>query len=1687
MACRIQIENSLKNELQTRIVAEGIDVARLDVAQKKADAINKEYGHTIIRVREGDTTNKIGITIPKEWIDQQQDYWETIEEEEARGVQVEDAERAGVEYSDRYMFQQEEGIAPASPEIIKQMKVVAEKMGISIQKMSDYLKGNPEIQSTGINALADLTRKTIAIAEGKEDVALTEEVVHIATTMIEQVNPKMITEMLSKIGNFDIYKQTLSQYRNNKNYQLSNGKPDIRKIKKEAVDKLITELIVNENTGDEYFPELADEESRSLVRRWWGKLMDEIRALYKKAGIDIFREAAGVIVRGEVENVEIEGETFFQLSDVQKDLQQKLLATDENIRKVETEEKADPLLMDESEATNWYERQKDDGTWVKVKKRVTDRVKQWYRNKFGNKEFTPEEKAINEFKREHGVTYHGFFEEIHGRYFNPDGTRKTKVDRRPFIKDPIEERIYVKLEQYFVELVDSFSKDGKQPLVFAEKVIYDAKEDEAGTIDLMIVEEDGKVNIFDWKFMSVSAGAEDVAWYKKGAYNVQLGRYKNILKNVYGVKSIGMNRAIPIIMDIKRQNFKDKKSPLKITGIKIGSVNAQEIEDLTLVPVSEETEFTGEQKLDKLIKKLNDVLRQVGKQEVTTEEEKEFKSDRLNALQKAVRMLQSQSVINPLIEVIQDTRTEGTMIMDDYNQIYKGKDSKSSEFSKQQLSDFAEQMAEYLDAAEVFANITSYIEDLIFKPVMLEEAKTPEEVADAKARKKLLEDIRQEQAIIKSAQEEIQEIRGEFVDKFVGQRNNIIGLLLPEATVKWLTRTYSTASEIPLQSVKLLQKLVENAEGLASRTALKEINSIMELRKRLVEKGNVREQIKKIQQKNQDNKLVNKLIHKYSRDFYDQVEENAKEGNRDKKWLKDNIDVEEYKKEAFEIMNRKIEHLKRKYADNDELREKLILDEKKKWDIDRFDFNGWNNYVIKRHPLTKWYSEEYKEIMKDQDLLDLYNLITKINNRARDVGYIQNKVATTFLPFVRKSLAEQLSWSMDISAIKNWSNSLKIDASTVGQGKINELNQQLEYGLPKYFTYDFTRTEEGENDYSDVSEDLFKNLIMYTSHVEKYVYMSEIEGQIKAIKDVEKFKEHHLVSNRGGGIAFNEEGEPETEKGNEENARLYDEFMRGIFYEQKMPLTTDDMPISLGVMEYMKRAINKVAGHQVFTPKDKPSAISLVKAMDMANRAFSIKTLGFELPSGMVNAFGGIIQTLTQAGQYFKQGEFLANVGKLIKNEFINDDEREMFIQLIDNFMPLKEDPSYELMKKAGLSTLTRTNFSDLLMVFMRKPELHLEKSIFLTLLDNMMVENGKIISIREYVKKKNSDRYNSAGQYKESKLKIEEEVNELKKTRSISAIKKLEDGKLVIPGLDLSNAEELQRLTTLARRISRNATGGTSESDRNRASMDIWLRSMMVFKNWIPKLVQTRFKSLQQVSDDFSVIINEDGLSEGDKYDIGRIRLWFYTMGTSVRDRSMNVRNIILMNDKGLEVLDKMYSDMAESYYQRTGKQFTMSRDDFYDMVRNNLSNQMKELGLLLSLFGAGMAMGMMEPPEDADKSTKNAYRFMQKVVDKFVNELSFFYNPLEFQRLLSGSAFPAIGILNDIEKFFTHVTMEWTGYDITNPTLSMDEVREKAQPIKYMMRMFPVTKSAVTYGAMLSSDFAKEFDVTIPKTARR
>lgn len=1610
--------------------------------------------------------------------------------------------------SEPMMQLEEMPMSTASESTIAKVKEVLKKMGVNIQELATYAK-KAGLDLSGVNAVADIAAKLIAIAQGKENVALTEEMVHIATAILEQKNPNLVTQMISKIERFKIYKQTFKAYKNNPAYQLPNGKPDIRKIKKEAVDKLISELIVNSNEGTTEYPELREEENRSIIRQWWNNIIDWFRGMSKDSNIDIFEEAASTIMSGELtsEGVDLNRyERFFQVATptkAQDVVRQRIANTKNNdLKKVEDKTvEINPLLADTEEASNYYERKQPDGTWKRVTKRVTDRVKSWYRKRFGDKEFTKEEKEFNEFKRQYGVKGHAFFEEIHGRYYNTDassslyGTRKLNPDPRPLIKDPTDKEIYRKLEKYYTDLIAKFSEGGKNPLVFSEVMLYDPKENEAGTIDILIVEESGKGNIVDWKFMTVSEHSNDVPWYKQGAYNVQLGRYKDILKQNYGVKEIGMNRAVPILMEIQNINPRNPKSKRIVKGIAIGSVDTTQIEDLRLLPVSEETESTGYPMLDELIRQLNAVYKQVSKKVVTEDEEREYKNERLNILKMAIRAIQGKDDIAPLVNVIQLMRQQGDELLEDYETIYKNRKANSQDLTDEKLSEYAANLREYVAFSEVFGRVDDMIGDLVYTKEMEKDAVTEEEKEDVAFRKELLNNIISEARQIRLSSKEVKKISGEFADKFIGLRNLVQGLLKPEAIVKGLSSTFRGISELPMASLQILFKLVTNAKNKASKDALTRVERIMNIRQKLVARGgDTRKLIQEIYQKDEKGNVVNKLIYKFKKEFYDEVKNNAVEGKRSKKWLLDNINVDEYKKEAAEMLRKREERLRKTYPENEDLLERMIEEERRKWDISHPNFSGWSNPIIKRHPKNDWLSEEYKKIQKDPDLLELFNFITEMNSEAKSIGYISNKLATSFLPFVRKSMAESLAWDFDLSAVMNFGNSLTLNPED--SGKLNEITGELENGIPKYYTYDFTRKEDGTNDYSEVSEDLFKNMIMYVNHVQKYKYLTQVEDQIKLVKDIETFK-GYLATNSEGNVEYDINDKQlvmaEGKASSESNAKLFNDFLRALLYEEKYPLSDSDTPLGVGkTLDFMKKAINKVAGKEVFKDTDKPTAISLVKSMEALNKGFQLKTLGFEFISGAVNAFGGNVQIAAQSGNYFKSREVLANEMKLIGNRFKNDDERKMFLQLVDTFMPLKDDPTYDKLQKSGLTLATQMNIVDYLMVFMREPEQHLEKSVFLTLLDNTMVENGRLVNIREYVKNKYKDRGKSAASYREASKKIDEEIEQLKKTRSISNTKKLEDGKLVIPGLDLNNINEIQRLTNLTRRISRNATGGMSDTDVNRMGMSIWTKSMMVFKGWIPKLVDTRFGEFRQISDDFStelVETDEGMMTIGEKYDIGRLRLFANFLSINIFKTAKQLHDVISVTDEGIELIDKLYNKYAEEYKQKTGKDLTMSKEDFIDMVRINLRNQVKELAMLVSLFGAALSLGLIAPDDDDDndKASRNFHRFAQRVVDKFVGELSFFYNPVEFQKILSGSAFPALGLVSDITRFFSHFAMETTGIDITDLEKSSEEVQKKAQPVKNLMKMFPFTKSLVTYLAIMDAEFAKEYDVTIQKESRR
>lgn len=1691
MPCKIEIKNNLTRNVETRSNP-GFNMS-LANAKKLASEINDDYKAPVVEFfSEADTVSR-RIDIPNTLVDLYYNHELEIETEEARVAQMDDAVRAGVEYGEDYLFlqQEESALSVASPETLQKVKEVLKKMGVDIQSLTEYAKQLP-VQVSGVNAVADLVRGVIAVAEGKEDVALTEEMVHIATAILEQKNPTLVTEMISKIDRFKIYKETLEQYKNNKAYQLPNGKPDIRKIKKEAVDKLIAELIINGNTGDGSFPELASEENRSIVRRWWNAITDFFRRMYKSSNIEIFEEVAAQIIEGGVEGQVtdiVEGDVFFQLAEptkAQKEIQRRIFETSEVLRKGPVDTETDVLTLGDSDASNFYEYKQPDGTWKRVIKRVTDRVKRYYKDRFGDTAFTKEEKAFNEFKRTLGVKYHGYFEEIHDRFFNKDGTRKATPDPRPDILDRVDSEVYSKLENYYTNLIESRSKGGKNILVFSEVKVYDPREKEAGTIDLLIVDEDGTGNIFDWKFMSVGEGQRDVQWYKQEAYNIQLRRYRDMLLSNYGVKKINMNRAVPILFQIKPADKKVEGSEPTLTGINVGSVDTTKIEDLKLIPISERTESTGFESLDKFIGELNAILNRISDRKTTSDEEREFKRERLNIVREAIRVAQGTMNIKPVIDVVLVMIKEGENLISEYNVTYKNADPRSNEFTNKQLSEFSSELRDFLAIGEVFGRIDDTIGDLIYSDTMDTSDMSEEEISD---RMELLDDLREKSRNIRKYREQIFDIAGKFADKYMGLRNLISGLLEPEAVVKGLGSFFRSVSEIPLASVQILNKLTENAKMRATDVAKDEVDELMKIREKLAARGgDLRQLVKKIYRKDNKGAIVNELIYKYSREFEEGVKNNALEENRSKQWLKDNIDIEAYSKEAGALIEKRVNQIKKDYANNEELRDRLILQERQKFDISRADFNGWSNYIIMRHPLKKWLSEEYKDLEKDKELLDLYNFITKINEEASDAGYLTNQGISTFLPWVRKSMAESLAWDFSLSTIMNFSKKLSLRADDVGWGSIDALTNEVQNAIPKYYTTDFTSLPGGEVDTSEVSEDLFANMVLYIGHMNKYKYLSQVEGQIQLIKDIETFKKYHLRTSKNGDVVF-ENGSPEKEKGNEENAKIYDQFMRSVLYDQKYPLDDTDTTISTGVVDYFKKAVNKTAknfgGKEIFTISDEPSSISLVKSMETMNRYFQLKALGLEFVSGAVNWFGTNVQLAAQSGTYFTRGEVLSKQFKILGNK-LNKNEQDIFIQLMNTFMPLREDPNYESFKKAGMSEFTKRNFGDILMFFMRKPEQFTEKAVFMTLLDNVMVENGKFENIRKVVKSKYDQELNtaSATRIKEITELIENEVKQLKKEKSVGSTMKIEDGKLVIPGFDLNNREEIQRLTKLTRGISTNATGGINSQNTSRAQMNIWFKSAMVFKSWIPGLAFTRFDHLRKISDDFSVTVNEDGTTEGERYDIGRLRLFFYVFGTSIAQQSMNITNIIQLNEKGVIELDRMFEKFSDDYFKRTGQTLNMTRGEFIDLIRTNLRNQVNEFAITLSLIALSWSMGMIAPDDEEDRATKNLFRYSQRVLDKFVSELTFFVNPIEFQGILEGNLIPAIGVVTDATRFVNHLTKQITGFDVSDPTKSFEEVQKDAQPIKNLAKMFPVSKSLINYWAMFDEEFAKEYDITIPKT---
>ncbi len=1508
----------------------------------------------------------------------------------------------------------------ASPKTIAMVKDFLTRIGVDVKQMDKVVVNGVKVDANGA---ALITQKLVQVVEGKEEVALTEEAMHFAVEIIQQLDPKLFNKLLKEINSYNILNDVFREYGSDPNYQTADGKPDVLKLKKEAIAKVLTETVINKNEGLTEKPELI-----AKAESWWQTIVNALKSLFQKSGFD---QAAMQVLSGEFVG------TVDELRDSENDVY---------LQKDKQQQIYDSIMDLKAKVVK-----KDDGYYVdgvKVLRRVTDLVSDWYDRRFKANDLTKSEfaKAVDDLKAEKGTAGHADIEHAFELFVDADGfLRPEPLNDDGYVSqlDPNDRTMYETLKANLKERLNSFPKENGGTRFMSEAIVYDPKRNLAGTIDFLAIEPDGKTNILDWKFMDLNVDKyEDIPWYKVNAWRVQMEQYKAILQNTYNVnpQDFKQTRMIPIKAFYSQGNAKTGDLP-KLQSIKIGDVSVKAIQDDYLIPVGLEGEKTGNKKIDDLIEKLNSVYKQISEKKALPSE-KLSKAEQLNALFTAIRQLQMKGNVKPLLYQAKVLNKQIKTIIDNYKTNWAGKDPKS--FSDADMNAFQEEIETAQDALATYTKLDSELRFLFLGDLSEEDKKLKEELRDT------ADDAR-------DLESDLTTVAEEFYDEIIAGSVGVTNLLSPEKIIKGITRFFSSTTTIQLKGVEVLFKKANKAFGLASMDTLTETKRLQDYKeaydKLAASKGltikNYFDLIKK--------KDSNELIDEFNPEFYKELR--TKINDKDYAWIRENVDAQEFKKFLDEKLEEEYKRIddKARVGTDEEINSAIVReknDAKRKYDASTSESIGWLQYdLVKKFPdRSKWESKEWKELHKPDNkaALDFYNYIIEKNNEYKEIGYINKAEARTFLPYVRKGLMEKLIFGGNISLGEQFLRSISIDEGDIGFGKVNPLTGKPIDTIPTYFT----REIEGE-----VSTDLFRTMALYNEMAIKYKYLSNIEAQARGLVRIERNKK--AIATSVFGKTEYKDGVLQYTPDNNENTKLVEDMVKAIIYGQKY-LQSDSFDQLLGKFGKFGEKINNKIGYKIFPENLEGRQISINKVIDQLNNTFQLKALGLNVLSATSNLFGGTAQSIINSGKYFTPDEFVGTELWLAAGKMNGEDKKTM-IGALEYFLPLTDNYNKEIAKKLSLSKLSQENIQEFLMVLMRNSDLHVQTVNFFSFLKNSIVEDGKIVNAREFLRAtpEYANRYQgTTEQRKALEQKFEEDVKKLVEEKGVLKLGSVVNNEFVIPGVDRKSDSVLD-VRRKVQSLTKDALGSLSEDDIRLINMSIYGKSFMMFKNWIPRLVDVRAGNLKYNS-------------ASDAYEWGRMRMVFRVMSEDVLGSLTNLTNSLQANDKGVEFMRTLFEKKKADYEKETGKELKMTEAEFMDLVRKNIKSQMIDVIFMLTLYGLFLGLKANAPDDDEDERVKNQYKFLLKASDKLKDEILYFYDPTSITSLVSTGIFPSIGHITNYKTLVKNFMTE--NYAIA---VGDEKLQEKNYVIKYLLRSFPVTSQAQGMLPMFFPDLAKDLGI--------
>lgn len=1273
------------------------------------------------------------------------------------------------------------------------------------------------LSEAGANGVANLLNRTIQVVKGQlGENALPEEAMHFIVAAIEQKYPELYKEMEDGIWKFNIYSQTLKDYKDNPLYQ-KNGKPDLKKLKQEAIAKLLTGLVINDDLNE-------DQKQVDVSKKWWSRIFDAIKQLFSKITGNPFEEDAftktakkvfdkDFILPEDIHNLS-QATSYLQLGTPKPDKQQALFD------KLSNDMKSGSYKKVQTDKERYYE--------INGKRyfmSVTEFVKQSIEKEHRFSERTESQKFRDMFSREWGTAIDDTINTILDRYVDPTtGLIRTKPLPRPEkadgsfdlgatplgkfemdikkFKGPTVAKIhmYDTLESFIHEFLKSFPPNTK----FMWQVIVadtNAKKVLPGTIDFMAILPDATVKIFDWKsldseYFSIDEGKnkkkDDIAWFKKKAYDIQLSEYKKMFTNSNSVYArhldtpvpgrnpqrfnieVTESRAIPIAVSFIRKKVNpaikawDGNTIYDLDKINIGTPDWENPwRILKPVPTSDEKTYIKE--LDNLINKIDKIYNDLFNKRYTSKKDRDAKNRELNRLQEAKRDIQVNKNINSTLNALILT----------LNRLNKELNN----------SDFI-QIRRNLGTLTALDGLKKSLED-VFSTISADRKRVETALALETNTDKI--NLLKEQLKAIAANEEIYDKLADvdtninlLLDKYRERNKTQIGILAEKLGIHnifavqrqisiGLERLFNGKSENYIKTVQVFNKLLHEAQNSA-KFEFKDVYD-----KLVISRNNLQKWAKQnnITLQEAVNKLVTeksvigeelKFVAKWKKEFYKSRDQAIEKLSGDDAalaeavgWFIENTDFdlqgfEEEKAEKIDQINNEEFDIDPRL--NAEARKLAIQEYIKKnnpynedGSINKEGFNKSNKFL---QPKEYWKTEEYKYIEANKPLWEAHELFRNIVKDAEKAGLVERWLYTRTIPNMEGFISlgpEQFPGKLAMSLVKSL---YKEDVPMYG---IDELGHPV-FNINTKYTKDLgvwkerAIEEDGKKkvqvykDYSNVSKDLFSVFLNFAESAITTKNLQNIEDASLLLLDYEYNKSETIpttifgntIEDKKSGKLRKEKIHPEDNK----NADFLRSFILNDLYHTKEERDTALSKYSPS--KFIENQIKKVNGGEEFltTLQEKARHLSFKSLILMINSFNQLRILGFNFRAAGANLVVGMTNAWFESGRKYDFNDTLPPT---------TVEDLSKFFALVEYGLPGIEF-KYSTKSKNGspkimgtfneirqehglLAALGQSDLQKAMYTLMRETDKAVQYSIYTALLRNYTIKNGELVHIADYVKQK--------------------------------------------------------------------------------------------------------------------------------------------------------------------------------------------------------------------------------------------------------------------------------------------------------------------------------------------------------------